>query len=225
MNKFRMVCLMALVAIGLYVSSITSYAYAYKDVQPGTWYYNNVCHISNRGIMMGKGDGLWHPGDKLTRAEAVTIIYRLDGKEKAYGSIAPVFKDVPENPSLWYFQPLKWCASNGIVTGYADRTFRPNQLVSRQEFVTMLHRYATRFNSYALVADYGTLDGYDSTSISPWALRPFEWACRWDIVKGKNGMDLDPNGKATRAEIATMIERYMELDPMLRQPDEGRVWG
>ena len=134
---------------------------------------------------------------------AVTVLYRLAGSPKVSGTSA--FKDVPAN--AWFANAVKWAADNGIVDGVSSTMFAPGNKVTREDLATMLYRYA-RYKNYSTSAN-DSLTGYtDRGKVSSYALNAMKWACAERILDGVDNSKLDPQGSATRAQLAAMIFRF-----------------
>ena len=183
----------------------------FTDVQEGLWYYDAIQFVYLRGIMTGKGDGTYFaPEENLTRAQFATILYRLEDSPSV--EYEAKFPDVSDN--MWYTDGIMWAQQNGIVTGYeSDGTFRPENNITREQMALMMYRYA-KFKGYdtSKAADYDEFA--DGTKVSPWAEEAMAWAVGNGIITGKDkpeGKLLDPQGEATRAQCATIIQRFLEL--------------
>ena len=189
----------------------------FTDVNETDWYYDSVCYVAARGIMTGMRADYFGAAEKLSRGQFATIIYRLSREEGAYKA---VFPDVKE--SDWYGIPVSWAAENGVITGYQNGKFGPADDITREQLATMLYRYA-KYIGYdtSEKADFSKYP--DSSDVSSWAIEAMQWAVGTGIIKGQGGGKyLDPQGKASRAECATMVmrfmQKYVEKQP---QPEEN----
>ena len=174
-------------------------ALPFTDVGTGDWYCDAVRFVYERGMMAGTGDNRFSPNLTTTRAMIVTILYRLENQPSA-GSAG--FTDVPTGQ--WYSSAVAWAADNGIVGGYGDGRFGPNDTITREQFAVMLWRYAGH-----PTAATNELNFNDVGEISDWALDALHWAVELGIINGKGGGVLDPQGQATRAEAAQMLKNYI----------------
>jgi hypothetical protein len=170
------------------------------------WYTEAVDFASSHELFEGVGDNKFAPGSDMTRAMLATVLYRLeDSPELVSGNI---FEDVQAD--TWYEAAVTWCADNGIVEGYGDGTFGTNNSVTRQEMVTMLYRYVNN-----MAGGKGTtsdLDAFtDASKTADWAQEAMEWAVGSGIIEGMGDGTLNPTGTATRAEVATMLQRLIRL--------------
>ena len=176
----------------------------YSDVSENDWFFEAVRFMDEKGLINGTGGGLFSPHEKFSRAMAVTLLFRLRGEpETAQPSR---FDDVPENE--WYFKAVSWATERGIVKGYGDGTFRPDDLMTREELATLLFGYA-RSEGRALTFT-GDLSAFpDAQDISDWALTAVKWAVSAGIVEGRDDGCLDPGGTAERCEAVVMLSRYL----------------
>ena len=175
----------------------------YSDVNTGHWFYNDVLWAHENGYMDGIGDGKFGPQVSTERAMIVTVFYRLEGQPAVSGSSK--FKDVPSG--AYYTNAVIWAEANGIALGYTDGTFKPNQIVSRQELTAFFERYAA-FKEYD-ISVRGDLARFKDQP-AQWARENVRWAVGADLMQGKNENTLDPRGTATRAEFAAMLHRFIE---------------
>lgn len=182
---------------------------SFDDVKPGDWFYNEVLDMADNGYINGVSDRLFAPYENLSRAMLVTILYRMDGEKAVSGSSA--FTDVVKGS--WYDKAVAWASANGIVTGYDASHFGPNDYVTRQQMASILWRYA-KYKSLDVAAN-GTVmpDFPDRGQIASWAGEAVSWAYSRGIMGGRSDGRLDPNGKATRAEAAVMLSRFLKLTP------------
>ena len=136
----------------------------------------------------------------------VTILYRLDGAPATYNRNP--FYDV--NASAYYANAVNWASQSGIVAGYGDGSFHPNDPITRQQMAAILYRYAiykgyytaNQSNLSAQFSDYGQIASY--------AVAPMSWAHANGIINGTTRTTLNPTGTATRAEITTMLARFCQ---------------
>lgn len=187
-------------------TAVWSETLPYPDVQKNAWYYDYVKYVFEKGLMTGKDDGTFAPGENLARAQFALILYRMEG-EPAVDSHTD-FPDVPV--SIWYSDAVAWAAQNGIVTGYSDTgCFGPNDPINREQMATMMYRYA-KYKGYDTSAD-GDLSGYpDAASVNAFAREGMSWCTDNKIITGDNGR-LNPQNSTNRAECATIISRFSEL--------------
>jgi uncharacterized repeat protein (TIGR02543 family) len=178
----------------------------FGDVGADAWYAEAVAFVSERALMLGTGDGRFSPDATATRAMLVTILARLSGENlSAYGSAG--FADV--NADAWYAEAVAWAQEHGIAAGVGENLFAPGAEITREQTALLFYRFARYRGAVATPAAAGTAFA-DSASISDWAVEAVSWATENGVVTGKPGNAFDPKGLATRAEIATMLQRFAE---------------
>ena len=176
----------------------------FPDVTEGDWFYDAVRYAYETGLMDGVEDNLFAPNSETTRAQLVTILYRLAGEPEPGGDSG--FSDVAAG--IWYTDAVAWAAENGIVNGTTDTTFAPGEDITREQLVTVLYRYAES-KGYDVSAS-ADLSGYpDAGQVQDYAQPAMAWAVAEGIVEGVDG-NLNPTGDATRAQIATILMRFCE---------------
>ena len=174
----------------------------FTDVPAGAWYEDAVQYVYDNKLMDGVGGGRFNPGGDTSRAMLVTILWRMEGE--------PVVNYLMQFPDVaageWYTEAVRWAASERIVDGYPDGRFGTNDPVSREQIVTILWRYKD-----SPTAAPGQ-DFADEADISGYAAQAVDWAQATGVVNGKDGNRFDPQGHATRAEAATILRNFRELD-------------
>ena len=176
----------------------------FTDVRPDDWFYEAVMFVYQNGLMEGTGDTVFAPGMTTTRSMLATLLYRLEGEPAVTGGSA--FTDVAD--SAWYADAVSWAAENGIVGGYGGGLFGPEDNITREQLATILYRYAqAKGHDVSVGEDTNILSYTDALEISEYAIPAMQWACGAGIIQG-NGGYLNPQGDATRAEIATMLMRF-----------------
>ena len=185
------------------------------NVDSSAWYYNEVNKAAELGLMNGYADtDLFGPNDTITRAQVAQVLYNMAGgradmdlPEGSYNEIYGYasFDDV--NGKMWYGKAIAWAKAAGIVTGYGDGTFAPENNITREEFATMLARYAQKYGNYTAgsVADFAAYG--DASAVDSWAAEYVAWAVKGGYM-GKNTNVLTPLANMTRAEAAAMVVRY-----------------
>ena len=183
----------------------TSGGTTFTDVPASHWAYASIERAAQLGYVTGVGGGKFEPNRQLTRAEFVTMLYRMAGKPAA--STAAGFTDVPQN--AWYRDALNWAAEKGYVNGTGANTFSPDGKITRQEVVTILFRYSGS-QSGAETMFTATYDSQftDSGAIAPWAKTAMYWAIYNGVVNGTSPATVSPTATATRAEVAAIFVRY-----------------
>ena len=177
----------------------------FSDVSANAWYAGNVQRVVEAGLMNGVSDSSFSPNTNVNRAMLVTILYRLaDQPGPGMGN----FIDVKE--SAYYADAVSWAATTGIVTGFKDHSFQPKQDITRQELATILYRYA-KWMGYPMDGADDLSAFADRGQIASWAYEAMAWANGAGILNGRGGNELAPTATATRAEVATMMVRLMDL--------------
>ena len=169
------------------------------------WFYEDVLFAHSEGLLKGTAKRTFSPYASTTRAMIATVLWRMDGAPDAKSDSR--FTDVAGDQ--WYSDAVAWADENGIVRGFGDGTFAPNAPVTREQFAAMLCRYA-QYSGDAVEPSRSLADFNDADQVSTWAKDAMRWAVSSGILTGKPGKRLDPQGTATRAEIAAMLRRYLK---------------
>jgi len=178
---------------------------AFDDASAEAWYHDGVHYCLENGLMTGYGNGRFGPNDTLTRAMLAQILYDQAGKPAVSG--ASPFDDVAKGK--WYAKAVLWAEQNGIVGGYGNGSFGPEDPITREQLAAMLYRYEQSQGGGFKGQWMFLLDFNDREEVSEWAYGPMCWMTMHGIVNGKGNKILDPKGSATRAEVAAMLMRYM----------------
>ncbi len=191
----------------------------FSDVQESDWFYGAVMHARDKGLMNGSGDGAFNPNGFTDRAMIATILYRLEGSPEVTGENP--FTDVPAE--IWYEKPVIWAAGKGIVKGIAEGIFSPTATVTREQMAAMLYRYAQTRNQGFQGSWMFLLDFADAADISDWADEAMHWVVMNKIITGTTSTTLDPKGLASRAQVATIFQRFDENISAAEPEDESAV--
>ena len=185
----------------------------FTDVRPDDWFYEAVMFVYQNNLMNGTSATTFSPNDATTRAQIATIFYRMAGSP-AVENTNP-FTDVPYGPGTdWYYDAVLWVQQNGIMQGYGDNLFGPGDPVTREQLAVIFYNYA-KFKGYDTTAS-GDLSGFtDAGDLSPWAQEAMKWAVGSGVMSGKGNGILDPKGTATRAEIAAMLQNFIEKNNLV----------
>lgn len=175
----------------------------FTDVSTSDWFYEDVMFVYENGLMAGTSAATFEPYSNTTRTQIAVIFYRLEGSPAVEGKNN--FTDVEYGPgTAWYYNAVTWAQQNGIMGGYGDGKFGPNDPVTREQLASIFYRYA-QYKGYDVTAT-GSLDSFtDKGSASAWAQEAIKWAVGNGIMGGKENNLLDPKGTATRAEIAAHV--------------------
>ncbi len=173
----------------------------YTDVDSEAWYYEAVAFVSAKGWMGGYGDTHFGPGAQLSRAQLAQILYNQAETPATSGSSD--FSDVERG--AWYHSAICWAVEQGIVGGYGDGRFGPDDPITREQLAVMLWRGAGQPTPPNLLLTFP-----DADQASGYALDALRWAVEQGVLSGKNSGLLDPQGQATRAEAAQMLRNLFQ---------------
>ena len=178
----------------------------FRDVRPEDWFYADVRYVYESGLMNGTAEGLFSPDLFTTRAMIVTVLWRLSGSPVV--NYYMPFADVDQ--ASWYAEAVRWAASCGIVTGYDNGNFGPNDPITREQLAAILYRCAAyRQEDTSIGADTNILSFTDAVSVSEYAVPALQWACGAGILQGADGALL-PTHPATRAQTAAILHRFCQ---------------
>ena len=185
----------------------------FTDVKESDWFYDDVMFVYGNGLMSGTSATTFGPNLNTTRAQIAVIFYRMDGSPEVIGD-SP-FTDVEYGPgTAWYYDAATWAQQSGVMSGYGNNLFGPNDPVTRQQLAVTFYNYA-KYKGYDVTAA-GDLSGFaDAGEISPWAQDAMKWAVGIGLMNGKGGGILDPQGTATRAEVAAMLHNFIERNHLV----------
>ena len=173
----------------------------FTDLAEDAWYSGAVEYVYAHGLMRGMSEIVFSPNTSLTRAQAVQILYNLEGQPVVSGTAT--FTDAEH----WAKSPIVWAQQTGVVDGYEDNSFRPENPISRQEFAQMMYNYA-KYKGYDLAAK-GNLDAFpDADKMGAWAEPALAWANGNKLINGHDDGTLDPGGITIRAQAASILMRF-----------------
>ena len=191
-----------------FIEDYTSVVLSFTDVKEGDWFYEAVQFAVQYDMMNGTGSNGFQPDNLLSRSMIATILWRLEGSPT--GSSAH-FTDV--SGSMWYAEAVNWAAANGLVNGYGNSTFGPEDSITREQMAAILYRYA-QFKGYDDTVQGNLSDFTDGGQTSDWAEDAVVWAVNNGLLTGKGGSLLDAKGSATRAEAAAILMRFSLIFPL-----------
>ena len=192
----------------------------FTDVSEKDWFYSDVMFVYENGLMLGTSKTLFSPHGTATRGMMATILWRMEGSPAPKGKNS--FTDV--EAGKWYADAITWTAENGIFAGYGKDKFGPDDPITREQLAAIFYRYAD-YKGYDLTVK-GNLDKFkDADKITDYAKTAMQWAVGSGLVKGKSGNLLDPQGTATRAEIAAMLHRFIEKYELVQGKAPGGLMG
>ena len=177
----------------------------FTDVKESDWFFKGVEYVVDKGIMSGVSENEFAPSGKLTRAMLVQMLYNMESRPACDAENA--FMDVPVGQ--WYTDAVIWANDAKIVSGMGEGLFAPNMEITREQMVVMLYNYA-KYKGYDVTASAGLSKFADNASVSTWAQPAMQWAVAEGYISGMGDNQLAPQGTATRAEIASVIMRFME---------------
>lgn len=176
----------------------------FSDVAPDAWYRDAVQYAYDNGLMTGTSETTFEPAVSTTRGMIVSVLHRLAGSPAADDA---GFSDVAD--SAWYAEAVNWAASEGIVGGFGEGSFRPDSAITREQMASILYRYATYKGMD--VSARADLSGYaDADQIGEWAYEVMSWANAEGLLNGVTADTLQPQGNATRAQVAAILQRFLE---------------
>lgn len=180
----------------------------FADVNAGDWFYQDVLFSYEKGLMSGMDAAAFAPYANTTRAQIAVIFYRMEGSPAVEGENS--FTDVVRGSgTAWFYDAVTWAQQNGIMGGYDNSSFAPNDPITREQLAAIFYRYA-QYKGYdttqggMAIREFG-----DYESISDYAMSAMAWAVNTGLVKGDSNL-LYPKGTATRAEIAALLHRFAE---------------
>lgn len=206
--KTTLAALLAIITI-LSVIPMSAFAAAssFTDVPQNAWYYEPVTYMAENGYMSGTGDNKFSPNQTTTRAMFVTVLGRIAGIDQNQYKGTCTFRDVKKD---WAEPYIAWASQNNIVNGVGDNRFGPNNYVTREQAAVILFNYLKK--DYTLTIDSKFLDNApDRINVSSWAVEAMQWATSAALMRGDANGTLRPRYSATRAEIATIFKRFIEI--------------
>ena len=179
---------------------------SFKDVKENDWFYEAVSYAVENGLMSGMSEDIFAPNTPLTREMLAVVLYNVEGQPES--TEADTFTDVKGD--MWYTDAILWANENGIVAGYDNSAYGVGDLITREQFATILYRYA-QFKGYDTTqGGMAVREFSDYENISDYARPAMAWAVNAGIMGGMDDGTLMPQGKATRAEAATMLMNFCE---------------
>lgn len=178
----------------------------FEDVKENDWFNDSVEYVTEKGLMNGVDSKNFSPNTNATRGMLVTILYRL---AKIESNEYSTFDDVPQ--TAYYSKAIAWASKKGIVNGIGDNKFAPDSEITREQLVTILYRYADTIEKETMGTIKNNLTKFDDANkINTYAMDSFKWAVKQEIITGRTEKELAPQGTAKRAEVATMLRRFIE---------------
>ncbi len=176
----------------------------FDDVKESDWYNDSVNFVVENKLMNGVSETEFAPNATLTRAMLVTVLYRNEGEPEIKDSNA--FEDIVSG--AYYEKAVAWAQANGIVEGVTDTEFAPDAEITREQIATIMHRYA-KYKNYDITVSADIEVREDYAEISDYAVDAMKYMVGCGFMNGKTDKTLDPKDDATRAEIATVLQRFI----------------
>ena len=182
----------------------------FRDVPENAWYADAAAYVYRHGLMAGTSATTFAPEVTTSRAMIVTILWRLAGSPQV--DYLMEYSDV--DPTAYYGEAIRWATSEGIVGGYGGGVFGPDDPITREQLATMLWRYAQHEGyDVGVGEDTNILSYTDAFDVAEYAIPAMQWACGSGVINGTgDGSTLSPQGEATRAQVAVMLQRFCELN-------------
>ena len=179
----------------------------FADVPSGSWYYDDVAYVYDTGLMTGLTATAFGPNLSTTRGMIVTILWRMENEPAARHGCP--FADVRRGS--YYEQAIAWASENGIVTGFDASTFAPDRAITREQLAAILFRFAAYRGMDAVTLRENLSSFQDQAAISAYAVSALNWAVGEGLMQG-TGDKLEPTGNATRAQVAAMLQRFIQCN-------------
>lgn len=179
-------------------------ALPFTDVSADAWYHDAVQFVYGKGMMTGTSETAFSPDTIVSRGMIVTILYRMEGCPSNPGE-STAFADVAT--SRYDSDAIAWASAKGVVTGYSDGRFGPDDPITREQLAAVLYRFAEDPETAGMVLSEFT----DADQVSSYAVDAMRWAVGNGLFVGNGGQVLDPTGTATRSQAAVLLMRFYEL--------------
>lgn len=187
------------------VAAETDTGLPFTDVATTDWFYDGVKYAYDNGLMVGTSNTMFGPSITTTRCMVVTILYRQDGSPAV--TTGGTFTDVAAGS--WYTAPIEWAVANGIVFGYGNSLFGPNDAITREQMAAIIYRYSN-YKGYDVSKQSDLSKFTDAGSVNEWAKVPMAWANAEGLISGTSNTNLSPKDNVTRAQVAVILNRFCE---------------
>jgi hypothetical protein len=179
----------------------------FLDVRSSDWYYNAISYVTGKNLFNGTSQTAFSPQNSMTRGMFVTVLHRLAGKPGIVASSQ--FSDVAD-VSSYYYNAVVWANQNGIVTGFSDGKFHPDESITREQMAVIISRYAAFAGYNTTPADTSAFDSFsDKNSVSGYAADAVKWVTAAGLLNGSDGK-IVPKGTASRAQVAQIILNFCQ---------------
>lgn len=183
--------------------TVTVETLPFTDVSQSAWYYSAVSYALGNNLFAGITETTFGPNKKMTRAMLVQVLYSMSGLPEVTGE-SP-FSDVEDGK--WYTDAVIWASENGVAAGTGKGKFSPNAYITREQTATILYKYAD-LNGYSTTTNVSISRYDDDQDVSNWAIHAMQWAVGNGLISGTNANQLQPRGKATRAQLAQIMMKF-----------------
>lgn len=190
----------------------------FVDVSTADWFYDAVRYVYAEGMMNGTDTSHFAPNSPTTRGMIVVILHRLENTPSGEGK---TFDDVPAGQ--WYSDAVAWASANGIVSGYGNGMFGPNNPITREQMVVILYRYS-QYKGFDTDTTGSLANFSDAGAVSSYATAAMSWAVKNGLITGVGGNTLLPGANAIRAQAASILTRYCQTFAASRPSDTGMVY-
>ena len=181
----------------------------FTDLDTKAWYHDYTDYVIAHGLMQGTGNNIFAPAGTVNRAQMVMVLWNMSGKPVV--NYYMTYSDVSED--AWYSEAVRWATSEGIVGGYGNGKFGPNDSITREQMAVMLYRYEQKYGDGGFTGDWMyRLPFTDLDQISDWAFEAVAWCNMEGVITGKDNNVFDPKGFAKRSEMAAILTRYLTQD-------------
>jgi len=177
----------------------------FSDVKEADWFSDDVDFVKANNYMQGTSDTEFSPHGKTTRGMIVTVLWRIDGENNDEGT---VFSDI--KPSDYFYNAVLWASKNNIVSGYSADVFAPNDNATREQFVTILYRYA-KYKGYDISSSSSLNAFADISNVSEYARDALMWAVENKIITGTSDTTISPKDYIERCQLAAILHRFCDL--------------
>ena len=181
---------------------------AYPDLDVKAWYHPYTDYVITQGLMRGKAPTSFVPDGIVTRAEMVTVLWNMSGTPVV--NYLMTYTDVSEE--AWYAEAIRWASSEGIVDGYGNNAFGPDDPITREQMATMLYRYEKELGGGGFTGAWMFQSAFtDAAKVNDWAREAVAWCGMNGILEGRGDGSFDPAGKAQRSELAKVLTKYRQI--------------
>lgn len=197
---------------------ISKYDLTFCDVNSSDWFAPEVDYAVHEGLFNGRSEMTFDPNADMTRAEFVSVLWRIAGSPDYTDTSSKVFADVPAG--AWYTAAVNWAYNNKIVNGMDPTHFAPNDSITREQIVTIFFRYSKTVEGFDVTSTTDiTKTLKDAAKVSDYAVDAVKWSVAIKLILGDDKGNFNPQNNATRAEVATMMTRYHKMLKALNETE------